>query len=755
MAPKLAKNKNKQNGTKKVASAADQDGLQTAVTDYAQQQEDEIQVLQSIFMDDFCSVETKSAWGGKQTDRAFKLRLKPMMESDVNVSITLAVRLSATYPKSLPSLDLENYDAIRAKTLDSIKTMIQSKPKDLLGEVMIYEIAAGIQDMLEDEAQFRAQGEAMPSLEEQRAAQEAELTQLAQREQEAAQLREKNAKAEEDRVLQQMVEDEMRKRKETRRKSHIAPALETAKSTESSLMHLDRVVHYNDLEFSALSTPILLNTGPLTKVSIVQPALNHEAIVESCVLAVKQTSLAVSSAQDKRKMLNLEDELETLRKLHHPNIAKVLDFRLDFANEQWSITILMEYSRKGSLADQLAMSGVLPVTRVRIWTVELLEGLDFLHKSGIVHRRIHCNNIFLVPSVGTASMQVRLSDAAFQEVLYDIKAGCSVVSQVSSISTYWSPPEGGNKTINTDIWELGIVFLQMLFGLDATRKHTGPSALMDDLQLTAPLEEIIRRFFKQNPKTRPSAFDLIPSEFLRTEAQIYSRPASPNHSRHPSVVLTQTSSRQRLRRGSSGYHGHALSRYANEWVELGRLGKGGFGEVVKARNKMDNGIYAIKKIKQKTGSALSEVLSEVMLLSRLNHPYVVRYFTAWPEDEVADTKTDSEDTTTIATTTEDDILSPGQFPESVSLDFGQSTTGGLDFISSGFPKIQFGGDSDDESDDSDSGSEEVSSEAIITDSNKKSIEQGAEHNGWDLRRTSSSRNAPLKQTLVSCSTLVS
>jgi translation initiation factor 2-alpha kinase 4 len=293
----------------------------------------------------------------------------------------------------------------------------------------------------------------------------------------------------------------------------------------------------------------------------------------------------------------------------------------------------------------------------------------------------------------------------------------------------------------------------MLFGLDATQKHTGPSSLIDDLQLTAPLEEIIRRFFKQNPKTRPSAFDLIPSEFLRTEAQIYSRPASPNHSRHASMVLTQTSSRQRLRRGSSGYQGHAFSRYANEWVELGRLGKGGFGEVVKARNKMDTGTYAIKKIKQKTASALSEVLSEVMLLSRLNHPYVVRYFTAWPEDEATETVVNSEDTTTIATTTEDDILSPGHFPESASLDFGQSTTGGLDFISSGFPKIQFGGDSDDDSDASESGSEAASSVAITTDSNRKSIEHGAEHNGWYLRRTSSSRAAPLKQTLVSRSTL--
>lgn len=78
-----------------------------------------------------------------------------------------------------------------------------------------------------------------------------------------------------------------------------------------------------------------------------------------------------------------------------------------------------------------------------------------------------------------------------------------------------------------------------------------------------------------------------------------------------------------------------LSRYAAEWDELGRIGKGGYGEVVRARNKLDGRIYAIKKIKAKSAAELDGVLSEVMLLSRLNHPYVVRYFSARTEDDVS------------------------------------------------------------------------------------------------------------------------
>jgi translation initiation factor 2-alpha kinase 4 len=751
MAPRLAKNHKKQDGTKNKSAFADQDGVQAGTTDYAQQQKEEIEVLQSIYMDDFSEIETKAAWGNKQSDQMFKLRLKPMLRSDVEVAVTINVRLTATYPKSLPNLDLEDAIGIRSRTLNDLDDFIKMKPKSMLGEVMIYEIASGIQDMLEDEAQFKAQGNAMPSLEEQRVAQEAVSARLAKQQEEAAKQRKEKAQAEEDRVLQQMVEDEMSRRREAKKKIRPTSMIMSSTLYDASLIHLDRTVHFQsaatNIEFSAVSAPVLLSNGPLTRVSTVQPVSPQTAPEQSCLLVIKQLSLELTSANDKKKILALEDELEVLRKLSHPNIAQVYDFRVDFG-DKWSITVLMEYARKGSLGEQLLTFGVLPVARVRIWLVELLEALDHLHRHGVVHKRIHPNNVLLVQPSPNSPLQIRLTDAGFQEDLYEIRAGCTQTSAVSSFSAYWNPPEGSNKTRKTDIWELGVVFLQMLFGMDTPRKYTKPSTLIESNSLTSPLEDFIGQFFRADAKRRPTAFDLIPSEFLRTEVGVYSRPASPVQSRHGSMVLTQTPSRQRLRRGSSGFLGHMFSRYANEWVEIGRLGKGGFGEVVKARNKMDGGVYAIKKIKQKTASALSEVLSEVMLLSRLNHPYVVRYYTAWPEEEFLEAA-GSEDAATITTMTDEDILSPGQFPDSASIDFGRSTTGGLDFISSGFPKIQFGGDSDDDSEDASSDGEEDSSEALKTDDKRKDLDSSTGRHALALRRTSSSRNTrPVKSTLV-------
>ncbi|NWW36308.1 E2AK1 kinase, partial [Panurus biarmicus] len=75
------------------------------------------------------------------------------------------------------------------------------------------------------------------------------------------------------------------------------------------------------------------------------------------------------------------------------------------------------------------------------------------------------------------------------------------------------------------------------------------------------------------------------------------------------------------------------SRYLNEFEEVARLGKGGYGKVYKVRNKLDGQFYAIKKIKIKkaTRRDCMKVLREVKVLAGLQHPNVVGYHTAWME----------------------------------------------------------------------------------------------------------------------------
>ncbi|KGL83150.1 Eukaryotic translation initiation factor 2-alpha kinase 1, partial [Tinamus guttatus] len=75
------------------------------------------------------------------------------------------------------------------------------------------------------------------------------------------------------------------------------------------------------------------------------------------------------------------------------------------------------------------------------------------------------------------------------------------------------------------------------------------------------------------------------------------------------------------------------SRYLNEFDEIARLGKGGYGKVYKVRNKLDGQFYAIKRIniKKATRRDCMKVLREVKVLAGLQHPNIVGYHTAWME----------------------------------------------------------------------------------------------------------------------------
>ncbi len=73
------------------------------------------------------------------------------------------------------------------------------------------------------------------------------------------------------------------------------------------------------------------------------------------------------------------------------------------------------------------------------------------------------------------------------------------------------------------------------------------------------------------------------------------------------------------------------SRWKEDWQELEFVGKGAFGSVVKARNKLDKRIYAVKRIRLRPGQSEEKLFREVSTLSRLNHRNIVRYYTTWIE----------------------------------------------------------------------------------------------------------------------------
>lgn len=79
------------------------------------------------------------------------------------------------------------------------------------------------------------------------------------------------------------------------------------------------------------------------------------------------------------------------------------------------------------------------------------------------------------------------------------------------------------------------------------------------------------------------------------------------------------------------------SRYSNDFDSIRRLGRGGFGIVFEAKNKIDDCHYAVKRIcLPLEKEARERVMREVRALAKLDHAGIVRYYNAWletPPDE--------------------------------------------------------------------------------------------------------------------------
>jgi translation initiation factor 2-alpha kinase 4 len=123
----------------------------------------------------------------------------------------------------------------------------------------------------------------------------------------------------------------------------------------------------------------------------------------------------------------------------------------------------------------------------------------------------------------------------------------------------------------------------------------------------------------------------------------------------------------------------ALSRYHTDFIEMGILGRGGGGEVVRVRNRLDRRVYAIKKVLlesekgklAKFGQMQNKKLRrEVTTISSMTHKNIVRYYQAWvegsdaTEDSVLNEEDDEDDDVIDDVDTTEDILKANMEAES-------------------------------------------------------------------------------------------
>jgi formylglycine-generating enzyme required for sulfatase activity len=145
-------------------------------------------------------------------------------------------------------------------------------------------------------------------------------------------------------------------------------------------------------------------------------------------------------------------ELQNARKLEHSNLIKaysVGEFR--FLNTEM-LYLVMELAQ-GSLENHIAKGG-LSSSEIKNITVQVAQGLNYLHRQNKVHRDLKPGNILRV------NQQYKLADFGLIRTLNN-KSHTQTVHNSGTI--IYMPPEAFKGDISSawDLWSLGIMLIEM------------------------------------------------------------------------------------------------------------------------------------------------------------------------------------------------------------------------------------------------------------------------------------------------------
>lgn len=121
-------------------------------------------------------------------------------------------------------------------------------------------------------------------------------------------------------------------------------------------------------------------------------------------VAIKILPAYLSERPDAKQ--RFEREARTISSLQHPNICTLFDIGTQNGTEY----LVMEYLEGETLADRLA-KGPLPPEQVLNYGIEIAEGLETAHGSGVIHRDLKPGNVMLTKS-GAKLMDFGLAKAA-------------------------------------------------------------------------------------------------------------------------------------------------------------------------------------------------------------------------------------------------------------------------------------------------------------------------------------------------------
>lgn len=246
------------------------------------------------------------------------------------------------------------------------------------------------------------------------------------------------------------------------------------------------------------------------------------ATVSLANLASSGEFIAVKSTELSRSMF-LQREQCFLSKISSPYVVNYIGFSVTNENNKPMYNLCMEYMPRGTLYDEIQRhGGRLDEQMIKLYTWQILQGLNHLHMNGMAHCDIKSNNV-LIGNDGA-----KIADLGCAKYVAEIDGNaCFATSAFSGTPVFMAPEVARREEqgLAADIWAVGCTIVEMATGTNPWPKLNDPVSALYQIGFSGESPEIPRwlsreakdflsKCLRGDPKERLKAKELLEHPFV-------------------------------------------------------------------------------------------------------------------------------------------------------------------------------------------------------------------------------------------------